>query len=198
MRKGLHVWYRNVTTARILDRSLVPSTLAGGLFSKIQSKIVDFVLMVEPNETLHKKILQTLAGEVLSHTKKSINHVGAEYLRFKPVAIGVETKRAAVDEDEACVLLSLWVSAHFACLRELSSAIEALLVLPMLVIQGHTWMLLFAEMKDENRIVILRNFTLGSTTTVLGIFQILAALRRLAEWIDHDYRLWFERMLGVL
>ena len=182
------VRYRDVTTAKITDTSLLP-TVSSGPGSPMQSKMVDYVLVMERSPVLAEKIRAKLGAE----NRASINHTAAEHIRFDPIAVSIETKRAAIAEETAHVQLGMWVVAHFARLRQLTLNETQLPALPILIVQGHDWKFMIAEAMADRSIVILRDWLLGSTNSVLGIYQIVAAVRRLAKWVDEDYRPWFEK-----
>jgi hypothetical protein len=172
------------------------------------SKMVDYALIIEPDDVLGGKIRDTLRRE----GNGSMNSTGAEHVRFAPIVVSFETKRAVVDEDEGCVQLGVWIVAHFARLRQLvrnrnvgdagREGQVRLPALPLVMCQGHDWKMMVAEAvvdpnagtgADDFRVVILRDLRLGSTDTVLGIYQLVEAVRRLARWVDEEYRPWLER-----
>jgi len=193
--KAKGIWYRDVTPAKITDKSLLPKYAKG---NSMQSKMVDYVLVLKPgsHEDLQARIVARLKAdqmkaEIKAEQKSSINHTGAEYLSLSPIAVSMETKRGAIDEDNMRVQISLWVSAHFARLRQLNSQVE-LPSLPILVMQGYRWKLMIAQVKNNSEIVIIGDRILGDTCSVKGVFQIIAAVRRLADWVHDDYRPWFE------
>lgn len=64
--------------------------------------------------------------------------------------------------------------------------------MPLLTVQGHSWKMMLA-VAYPGRIEMLGGLPLGNMTTVTGIYQVLAGLRRLARWVDEIYRPWFER-----
>jgi len=192
------VWYRDVTPAKITNPSLLPKSAKG---SVLQSKMVDYALIMNPlaEGRLHDQIVARLnADQKLARTsverKCSINHTDAEYLWFSPIAVSIETKRGAVDEDNMRVQLALWVSAHFAKLKELSPTAKPP-PLPLLSIQGHYWKLMIAFVKGNGGIVILADLALGDTFTAKGTYQVVAAVRRLAMWVDEEYRPWYQKAI---
>ncbi|KAK7704300.1 hypothetical protein SLS57_010549 [Botryosphaeria dothidea] len=110
----------------------------------------------------------------------------------------IETKRRAIEEDEAEVQLSNWVSAHFTHLRLLSSdygelSSESIPALPLILIQGDVWRLCIAKSESLHELHIIKYQVIGNTETILGIYKLLASLRRLARWVRHDYWPWFVR-----
>jgi hypothetical protein len=46
----------------------------------------------------------------------------------------------------------------------------------------------FDSKAEEFKVAIFRDLRLASTDTVLGIYQLVEALRRLARWTDEEYR----------
>jgi hypothetical protein len=194
------IWYTDVSASKIHDLSLLP-LLANG--TPMQSKMVDYALLIKPDENLTRRITAKLRTE----GRPSINHSMAEHLRFSPIAISIETKRAAIGEDDAHVQLAMLVAAHFARLRQLTAAVTAdtkppndrpfhppkLPILPIVVVQGHDWKLMIAEAVSPHQVKILRDIHLGSTDSLLGIYRLMAEIRRLACWVDEEYRPWFVR-----
>lgn len=187
------IWYCDITTAKIHDATLLPTAATG---AKMQSKMVDYALVLDEPPDLCRGIISTLIAE----NKPSINHTTMEALRFSPIAVSIETKRGAVDEDTACVQLAVWVTAHFARLRQLTNGNGStqLPVLPLVIVQGFEWKLMFAEVKartekEDEQTVIHNYLRLGDTNSVLGTYQIVEAIRRLARWVEEDYKPWFKR-----
>jgi hypothetical protein len=148
------IWYRDITTAKIADPSLLPTAYAGASSLTMQSKMVDYALIIDPSAALGERIAATLRKE----GRSSINQTSAEHVRFAPIGVSFETKRAAVDEDEGYVQLGTWVVAHFARLRQLvrnrdraahggigGDGEVQLPVLPLVIIQGHDWKMMVAE-----------------------------------------------------
>lgn len=193
--KAKGIWYRDVTPAKITDKALLPKYAKG---DSMQSKMVDYVLALNPDsdgDLQHRIVARLIADQMKANMKaeqrSSINHTDAEYLSFSPIAVSMQTKRGAIDEDNMRVQISLWVSAHFARLRQLNSKVE-LPSLPILVMLGHKWKLMIAQVKNNSKIVILGDKDLGDTCSVKGVFQIIAVVRRLADWVHDDYLPWFE------
>ena len=182
-RKG--VWYHDITSARVSDTTLLPTVATG----TTQSKMVDLSFYIHRNAKLEKKILERCQAKKI----RSITQTMAEYARFTPLSVSIETKRGAIGEGEAHIQLALWVSAHYAKLRQLTEKGTQMPWLPLLKVQGHDWKFLLAEHVDVEQIVILKEVRVGSTDSIQGIFQVIAALRRLARWTDEVYRPWFDK-----
>ncbi|KAI9731062.1 MAG: hypothetical protein M1818_007919 [Claussenomyces sp. TS43310] len=188
--KAQGVWFRDITTASIHDPSLLPTIAATS--SILQSKMVDYALVLEPQRPFEARIIETLRRE----GKPSINQTNAEYARFAPIAVSIETKRAAIDETAANVQLSMWVAAHMARLRQLAAAAntnEDPPGLPAIIVQGHDWKFTLAYAYNRERTVVLKDILIGATNSMMGLFRLIAGLRRLARWVDEEYRVWFDK-----
>ncbi|KAL8992973.1 MAG: hypothetical protein Q9188_007452 [Gyalolechia gomerana] len=193
-----NVWYRDITTAKIFDKELLPKV--SGLSAK--SKLVDFAIMVRPQES--SLLEDALERKCDSMPSKTINQTDASYIRNKPIAISMEVKRPAGNEDVSMVELQTWVTAHYNMLKVLlcpdnASGTFELPVLPLIQVQGHMWNLWIAEYKSaKNQIIIHRRIFLGSTDKIVGIYQIIASIQRLAQWVADEYQLWWiKAILGV-
>ncbi len=185
--KSKGIWYQDVTTARISDKSLVPSVAT----TPMQSKLVDYVMTIDSSFDFRNRIVAKLSSQ---RFVPSINQTSAEWIRFNPIAVSIETKRGAVDQDTTYVQLGMWTAAHFAKLRQLTQDRSAALpVLPLVLVQGHEWKMMLASMKPDPRLEMLAYLPLGDTGTLSGVYRVIAGIRRLAKWIDEQYRPWFEK-----
>jgi hypothetical protein len=89
--------------------------------------MVDYALVLHPNDTLDRRIRTKLLSltspttrQLLPISELSINHSKAEHLRFKPIAVSIETKRALTgDEERGQVQLGVWAGAHYRKLMQL-------------------------------------------------------------------------------
>ncbi|KAI4189415.1 MAG: hypothetical protein LQ348_003792 [Seirophora lacunosa] len=196
--RSKNVWYRDITTAKIFDKELLPKI--PGLSAK--SKLVDFAIMVRPQES--SVLEDAIERKCSSMPSKTINQTDASYIRNKPIAISMEVKRPAGNEDVATVELLTWVTAHYNMLKVLLYPNNALgtfelPVLPLIQVHGHVWNLWIAEYKNaNNEIIVHRRISLGSTDKIVGIYQIIASVQRLAQWVAEEYQPWWiKAILGV-
>jgi hypothetical protein len=171
------IWYCDITTARIHDATLLPTRARGAV---MQSKMIDYVLMLDRPPALYDEIIDTLREE----DRDSINQVKAEGVRYSPIAVSIEVKRASIEEDNAQVQLATWVTAHFGRLRQLCDSQTVMPVLPLILVQGHEWKMMLAEAIKDRGITILQGLHLGNTDKMLGIYEVQASLARLVRWID--------------
>ncbi|KAL8937669.1 MAG: hypothetical protein Q9211_003562 [Gyalolechia sp. 1 TL-2023] len=193
-----NVWYRDMTTAKVFDKELLPKV--PGISARSES--VDFAIIVTPQES--SLLGDALERKRVSMPSQTINQTDAAYVRNKPIAISIEVKRPAGNEDVSIVELQTWVTAHYNILMTLLRANNALgtvglPVLPLIQVQGHTWNLWIAEYKSaKKQIIIHRRISLGSPDTIVGIYQIIASVQRLARWVAEEYQLWWiQAILGL-
>lgn len=187
------VYYKNITTARISDASLLPLDPVRGVMS---AKLVDYAMIINPPhqaEPGESAIYDAIAAKEIATAGLSINQTNAEYVHRKPLVINVETKAGAKGDVKVRIQLGTWLVAHFKRLRQLTTETAQLPSLPVLSVQGKSWWLLLATLRPSGQIHLIEGRMFGETSSVLGVYKVVAVIRRLARWIKDDYRPWFER-----
>ncbi len=165
-----------MTSARISDASLLHN-LAG---ETMQGKMIDYALLVHRNTGLQSKIVE----KCIATNVRGITQTMAEYARFIPLRVNIKTERGAINENKVHIQLALWTFAQVKKLKPLMKEGSTILVLPILKIQGNNWRFMLGEEIRDGEIVILSNIRVGMTDSILGIFQIIASVRRLARWMS--------------
>lgn len=198
-RKKTGVWYRDVTTASI-NHSCLPPPIPGT--TRIIKKMVDYAMIIEPLPNLADSIDE----KVRHRGETSINHTDQSHVLKTPIAVGIETKRPGSDEFAARAQLIVWVAAHFSRLHQLLKAYDDgtsrkdIPEMPLILVQGNEWKLAFAktEAPDEYKMCFMRYVTIGKTDSILGIYTLIASLRRLGQWASDVYQPWFRAyILGL-
>ncbi|KAI1654250.1 hypothetical protein F4813DRAFT_382840 [Daldinia decipiens] len=167
------------TTARLIDRTH-------------GSKMVDYCIFVEPQAREATKIAQ------LRERFLYINHTDYYPLRRRPIVLSAESKKPGENARNAQLQLSVWQAAQWAILEKMLSAGEeterpaAVPFLPALIIQGHEWHFA-ASTRFNNETILWIQQPIGATESILGIFQIVRALRHIAAWIRGTYWPWYRR-----
>lgn len=145
--------------------------------------MVDYALVICPPRSLDQRSLEKrIINKLRSFTSPlssfyqpidqlTINHTKAEYLRFKPIAVSIETKRAdAGDEEAGKIQLGMWAGAQYRKLKQLtengvgdefrqmgplgqSSTTHAKSkvnypILPLVLVHGHDWKLKIASLVE--------------------------------------------------
>jgi hypothetical protein len=125
----------------------------------IRSKMVDFAIVLRPNEKLASAL--PLTGRYIDGGVRSFNHTRHGPLTNKPIVISIETKSEGESLQEAEIQLAVWAAAHLSRLRDLLDESKAettdLPWLPLLIAQGPQWYFLFASRSAAGTTVSLCN-----------------------------------------
>lgn len=117
--------------------------------------MVDYAICLEidQSEPLFDRMRAALQSE--STESQYINHTSFEPVRFRPIAVSIETKIAG-NEAEATTQLLVWMLAHFKRLRKIMqhSGVEPeMIVLPLVHIQSHEWFITLAVQRDDKTVI---------------------------------------------
>ncbi|KAF7195970.1 hypothetical protein HII31_02732 [Pseudocercospora fuligena] len=127
---------------------------------------------------------------------QALSHSAYQPLTFSPPAISIETKLEGESGIEAEVQLSTWLRAHILFLRTLLQKLgresTPCIPLPALVVQGAQWSFVYFDPR-EDRVDKWSRVSIGASSTLRGVYTILAALHRLIYWAENDHRPWFEK-----
>ncbi|KAL9592099.1 MAG: hypothetical protein Q9179_007055, partial [Wetmoreana sp. 5 TL-2023] len=141
------------TTARISPSDLAFEHTSG---SKMQSKLMDFAIYIEPSQLLKGAVHKHLCR--LKATRQSINQTTAPLLRQKPIAVNWESKRPFTGGESSDIHSAVWVGAQLVRLRQIldtSSAggpKEKNICLPALSALGHQLHLLILEEEETQNV----------------------------------------------
>ena len=87
----------------------------------MQSKLVDYAIVMEPTADMNARVNATLAHQVSLKGQRvvaSIKSTSAEWIRFRPIAVSIETKRYANYQDSGELQLGSWAIAHLLKLKQ--------------------------------------------------------------------------------
>lgn len=176
----VHVGAMPCTTARLQSR---------------QHGAVDYCFFIDPSKDDAQQINK------IREAREYINHTDYHPLRQRPIVLSAKSIEPSGSYKDAQRQLGVWQAAQWALLEDLlqSSATQSALIpfLPALIIQGHEWS--FASTTKSGRHTILWvGQTIGRTNSVLGIFQIIHALRHIAAWIRDTYWPWYRRAILLI
>ncbi|KAI3571972.1 hypothetical protein IWW34DRAFT_765410 [Fusarium oxysporum f. sp. albedinis] len=201
---------RHVMTSTRINSIFIPPMKEGSYYDVAGSKMVDYAVALHPevNDPLDLAI-----HRVLQHSPTSthyFNHTAYDPIRFAPTAVSIETKTGANGLQEARLQLGIWIASWSFRLHQLldrrqipddnlddvadASNPQTLIPVPVIIVVEHDWKLLFACDRG-NRIDIIGDIAIGDTKSIDGLFIIVAVLRRLASWIQSDFRSWLEDVL---
>ncbi|EMC91051.1 hypothetical protein BAUCODRAFT_152823 [Baudoinia panamericana UAMH 10762] len=183
------VTWHDITTARIHPKDLVPEFALGGL---VDSKSVDFCIALK----LDTSIQQLLYARGID----GLNHTDYTGIKWEPIVVSIETKKAMSGSADATLQLSTWTTAHIKFLRRLlceaGNATVTILPLPLLMVVGHEWRFYWIEDHMTSG-TLWQGEIIGKTDSALGIYQIMKALQYLAYWANQTYLPWFEKHILV-
>lgn len=128
----------NSTTAKNFPHALHTKIVSGSRMGRM----VDYAICIEADiiEPMFNRIMNILRLE--PSDSQYINHTAFEPVRFRPIAVSIESKVASGNEAEATTQLSVWVVAHFKQLQGIikrSGVTAEMPVLPLINIQGEEW-----------------------------------------------------------
>lgn len=162
----------------------------------LKSKMVDFVITLDSTSVVAaaKDQIRLQGG-----SPRSINHTEYQPLRYRPIAISIETKPTNGSIDEGMTQLAVWSSAYMSRLKELSTTSDKAaagvgigVTLPLLLVRGSQWSLMMAV--DQVREMKLLDFgVIGNTSTLVGCYKMVAQLRCFAEWSTTTFQEWILR-----
>ncbi|KAI3318738.1 hypothetical protein HD806DRAFT_525943 [Xylariaceae sp. AK1471] len=156
------------------------------------AKLVDYCIFVEPHGVDAQQV-----DEILE-MREYINHTDYLPLRRRPIVLSAESKKPGEGYTDAQIQLGVWQAAQWALLESLiaSRPTQPALIpfLPALIIQGHEWAFA-ATTKSGRHTVLWVKQAIGATDTVLGVFQIIHALRYIATWIRGTYWPWYKHII---
>ncbi|GAP87518.1 putative methyltransferase type 11 [Rosellinia necatrix] len=170
----------------------MPCTIARLQGRPHDAKMVDYCFFIDPSGDDVQRI------DEIREAREYINHTDYHPLRRRPIVLSAASTEPGEGYKDAQIQLGVWQAAQWALLENLlkSSATQAALIpfLPALIIQGHEWS--FAATTRSGRHTILWvGQAIGSTNSVLGVFQIIHALQYIAAWIRDTYWHWYRRAI---
>jgi hypothetical protein len=138
--------------------------------------------------------LSNLASESID-----VTHFALSDFAPTPLAISIKTETLQAKPIKGHVQLANWVRAHF---RQLAAVIKRrghhsgyeLPILPIIYVYDSTWRVDFVH-RCDGKTLIYEGISVGDTHTLYGCYQVVAAIRRLAVWVQEDFRRWW---LGVV
>ena len=200
-----HLRIEMATTAQIAKPAMPPTQKSHHNRDLVsQGKMVDMAITlrlpyrpwdptVPPADTQLMEAIRSAAvsGE-LADGLESVNQTMYEPVRYTPIAVSIETKTSAGDDEAAKVQLGVWVAAWHHRLEAFRRAEGIRIVtLPLLLVTGHHWQLLFACDRGWG-IEIVHEISIGDTQTLLAMYRLVAVLRALGRWVESSYRQWVE------
>ncbi|KAL2818697.1 hypothetical protein BJX63DRAFT_419222 [Aspergillus granulosus] len=130
----------------------------------------------------------------------TVNHTDFTPICARPLLLSITTKKPGVNLDVAQLQMGSWHAAQWAFLRwavmrklkaKGLSILSTLGFIPGIIIQGHRWLLVLSTY-DNGKTMLWTDYQFGTTQTHLGIYAVVAGVRRLTSWARDVYINWFQ------
>ncbi|KAF5020446.1 hypothetical protein F66182_7525 [Fusarium sp. NRRL 66182] len=104
-------------------------------------------------------------------------------LQQSPIAFSIGTKRYGGNTAKGEQQIGIWHAAQWEFLMSRSGpdAISKLDFLAAVVVQGHIWSLVVTT-RNQGTTTVICSVEFGNNSSVIGVFQVMAGLRRLRTW----------------
>ncbi|OXV06132.1 hypothetical protein Egran_06100, partial [Elaphomyces granulatus] len=159
---------------QISPQTLLPTNDAG---IPVQVKKINYVLTLKSDDDRAESAFEKMENPA----ECSLNQTTDDFHRRSLIAVNIEVKREhGIDP---LVQLGIWSAAGFKK-RKLNGDDDEAFPMPGLTVVGHVWELYIAFMNEKEQVALLGPFHIGCTDTYFGIFQIIASLTALAEWVS--------------
>ncbi|KAK2684437.1 hypothetical protein QWA68_016818 [Fusarium oxysporum] len=116
-----------------------------------------------------------------------------------PIAFSIETKRYGGDVLKGEQQLGIWNAAQWEYLISKAGvdAANKLDFIPGLVVHGETWSLVITT-RQHSKTTLFPGIPFGHTQSPIGVFQVIAGLRRLRRWVLDVMWPWYKQYLPGL
>lgn len=145
--------------------------------------MVDFCLIVRPDA--HEQAV--IDSRCKTRPSLTINHTDWGNLSKHPIALSIETKSQEGSLNEALVQIGTWHSSQWRSIIYGGRARGAIEFLPAIIILGHDWLFVATTLDEDLQATTYSSLRLGDTSSVFGIYKLLAALQRLTAWCEAEY-----------
>ncbi|KAJ4245777.1 hypothetical protein NW762_013901 [Fusarium torreyae] len=116
-----------------------------------------------------------------------------------PIAFSIETKRYGGDIPKGEQQLGIWNAAQWEFLISKAGveAAQELDFIPGVVVNGDIWSLVITT-RNVSKTTVFPGIVFGNTRSIIGVFQVIAGLRRLRRWALEVLWPWYKRHLPGL
>ncbi|KAH7235302.1 hypothetical protein BKA59DRAFT_532484 [Fusarium tricinctum] len=159
---------------------------ANGKATVVESKMVDFTLLL-------CQLIAGIATHIWNQPPEAqfVNQSLYAPLQFAPIACSIESK-TSTSPNQGKLQLSVWTAAWFKRISELLPNHKPPTI-PLIHVVGHEWHISFASFHGTH-IEVAEELAIGDTRTIIGLYQLIASLRKLGDWIETQYRAWAEEV----
>ncbi|GKU11433.1 methyltransferase type 11 [Fusarium langsethiae] len=162
--------------------------------SRSVHKMVDFALVLEPDEDL-EAVIEPFTK---SSPTATVNQTAYLPLKSCPAPVFIETKTSAGNIETANVQLGVWIAAWHESIRSLmkrGGSVERIITVPLIQVVDGAWTLMFAIDAGNEIHILDRDFRIGNSSTIQGMYQLQAALSAITNWIEGKFKAWITQVL---
>ncbi|UPK92542.1 hypothetical protein LCI18_003477 [Fusarium solani-melongenae] len=176
--------------ATFLHGAMTASVSSRFHYFPIPATKVDYVLYLDADA---EDTCTSDAIAKLEETAGSVNHTAFTPLASHPISLSIETERHGGDGRRADVQMAAWQAAQWSFLEaHAGGAVKNLTFLPGVIVQGHEWKFVATTRKD-NKTTLWSSHQFRITMTLVGVFQIMAGMRRLRRWSVEVFWPWYKK-----
>ncbi|KAH8676927.1 hypothetical protein BGZ61DRAFT_590981 [Ilyonectria robusta] len=128
----------------------------------------------------------------------TVNQTAYYPLKTRPAPVFIETKTSAGNIEAAKVQLGVWIAAWHESIRSImrrGGDEERIITVPIIQVVNGTWILMFAVDAQTEIHILDRDFRIGNSSTIYGMYQLQAALSVIVVWIEGEFKAWITRVL---
>ncbi|RWA11598.1 hypothetical protein EKO27_g3510 [Xylaria grammica] len=161
-------------------------------------KKVDYVIAANLSDTTLQSLVHTMVLDMgVSGQGTHFNQTEYLPLRFKPIAVTIETKVTSSARDPL-LQLGIWIAAwhermsHFRAFRSQAVRVSAekrmqlfrttLVSVPLIMVTSFEWEVYFA-CDNQSHITLYGPISLGSTRSLLSAYALVASLEAIGHWV---------------
>ncbi|KAF4636566.1 hypothetical protein G7Y89_g1528 [Cudoniella acicularis] len=153
----------------------------------LQAKQVDYGIFLSQSDKQRNSLRSSLEARMMAPEDLCVNQtpVYAEYIRWLPQLLPIETKTNESNGVSAEAQLGIWMAGfknrleNLLAPRKEGNPPRVFIPMPCVKIQGFEWKMYWCCALEEGEMIIYGPFELGTTQTLLGTYCILTGLREL-------------------
>lgn len=110
----------------------------------------------------------------------------------------IETKKAGSGTEGASIQLGVWIAAWHQRIRYIMAAAgkeSRVITIPAIQAVGSAWKVLFVVDTGNEIHVMDEELVIGHSSNLLSLYQLQAALRVIAAWMENSFRPWITTLL---
>ncbi|KAF4461297.1 hypothetical protein FALBO_11912 [Fusarium albosuccineum] len=160
-------------------------------------KKVDFCFYVDLSPDTYEEIGHDINRLRRSPVDTTFNHTDSWYFSDNPLALSINTDGKRLD-------LGISEATRWKCLKDFLKGVKAHGAeelelslpefLPAILVDGEDWYVVITT-HERKKTTVWHQIKIGSTSSVQGIYQIIAVLQLLRQWVEDIFWPWLKDVL---